>query len=48
MIDTHCHIHDSEFAEKSDQTVDQILAEASEAEVSQLVCVGTSERSSKE
>ncbi len=48
LIDTHCHIHDSEFAEKSDQTVDQILAEASEAEVSQLVCVGTSERSSKE
>lgn len=41
LIDTHCHIHDSEFSKKYDQTADEIIAEAKNDGVSTLICVGT-------
>jgi TatD DNase family protein len=48
MIDTHCHIHDSEFAEKSLYTADELISRAKDAGVAKLVCVGTSLTSSLE
>ena len=48
LIDTHCHIHDSEFMEKYDCSVQELLVGARKAGVSKLVCVGTDVRSSKE
>ena len=48
FIDTHCHIHDSEFSAKSDLSADEILARAREAGVDTLICVGTSVKSSRE
>jgi TatD DNase family protein len=47
-VDTHCHIHDSEFAAKSELTQEQIIARAKEAGVDKLICVGTSLKSSVE
>lgn len=48
LVDTHCHIHDSEFAEKYDVSAEEILNRAKNAGVNKLVCVGTSVKSSKE
>jgi len=48
FVDTHCHIHDSEFANKSDISADEIIVRARDAGVEQLVCVGTSLKSSIE
>lgn len=48
VIDTHCHIHDSEFATKFEFTPVELLNRAKEAGVSHLICVGTSVRSSLE
>lgn len=48
LIDTHCHIHDSEFQGKYDQPVDQILEEAKSSGVTKLICVGTDLKSSLE
>lgn len=48
FIDTHCHVHDSEFVAKSDISTDEILARAREAGVNELICVGTSVKSSVE
>ena len=42
FIDTHCHIH-----EAYELPVDEVLARATEAEVTRLLCVGTSEESSR-
>ena len=47
-LDTHCHIHDSEFADKSDISADEIIVRAREAGVDRLICVGTSLKSSLE
>lgn len=44
MIDTHCHIHDSEF----DINAKQALFDAREAGVETVVCVGTNTLSSRE
>ena len=40
LIDTHCHIHDPEFAH-SDYTPDQVIERAVEQGVESLICVGT-------
>ena len=47
IIDTHCHIHDSEFNAKYDSTIDDQIAAAKEVGVVQYICVGTSALSSK-
>ena len=46
LIDTHCHIHDSEFSKKYDLNSDQIIEEAKSEGVSTLICVGTDFKSS--
>ncbi len=40
-IDTHCHIHDPEFAGKYDKPIEQIIDDAEADGVSHFVCVGT-------
>ena len=47
IFDSHCHIHDPEFAEKYDKPVEQIIAEAKQCGVERYICVGTSLASSK-
>ncbi len=47
FVDTHCHIHDPEFYEKSELEADEILQNAKEAGVDKLICVGTSVESSR-
>ena len=42
LIDTHCHIHESDFP----LPIDEVLAQAKDADVLKLICVGTSEKSS--
>ena len=44
LIDTHCHIHDTEFydADKAEQAYTRAL----EAGVTKMICVGTTEQSS--
>lgn len=42
LIDTHCHIHESDFP----LPIDEVLAHAKDADVLKLICVGTSEKSS--
>ncbi len=44
LIDTHCHIHEVSYP----LDVDETLAHAKEAGVVQMICVGTSEKSSEE
>jgi len=44
LIDTHCHIHESSYPLDSTE----VLARAREAGVEKLICVGTSEQSSRE
>lgn len=46
LIDTHCHIHDPEYADAYEKPVEQIIREAQEAGVKTFVCVGTSAESS--
>lgn len=48
FVDTHCHIHDSEFVKKYDKSQDEIISDAKKAGVKKLVCVGTSLQSSLE
>ena len=48
IIDTHCHIHDPEFASKYEKTVDHIIQEGKAAGVERFICVGTSAASSRE
>lgn len=43
LIDTHCHVH-----EPLELEVPDVLANAKEAGVSQMICVGTSEESSRQ
>ena len=48
FVDTHCHIHDSEFQEKYIETPDELVEESVNAGVTKLICVGTTLQSSKE
>ncbi len=43
LVDTHCHIH-----EPYELPLNEVLAGASEADVKQYICVGTSENSSRQ
>jgi TatD DNase family protein len=43
LIDTHCHIHES-----YELPLDEVLQRAKAVDVSQMICVGTSEASSKQ
>jgi TatD DNase family protein len=47
LVDTHCHIHDPEFASKYERNVDDILRDSVEAGVEKVICVGTSLESSR-
>ncbi len=42
LIDTHCHIHEADYA----LPVDEVLARAAAAGIGKMICVGTSEQSS--
>lgn len=44
LVDTHCHIHEASYLLDADET----LKRAREAGVEKLICVGTSEQSSRE
>lgn len=44
LIDTHCHIHEATYP--LDQG--EVLAHADQADVKKMICVGTSEQSSRE
>lgn len=46
FIDTHCHIHDEEFAAKYTENADELRASAHKEGVAELVCVGTDMKSS--
>ena len=46
LIDTHCHIHDPEFASKYKETQDELIREAASEGVNKLICVGTDLKSS--
>jgi len=43
LVDTHCHIHES-----YELPIDEVLAQAHVDGVSQMICVGTNEESSKQ
>ena len=43
LIDTHCHIHES-----YELPIGEVLERAHESEVTQLICVGTNEESSRQ
>ena len=43
LIDTHCHIHES-----YELPINEVLTDATEADVRQYICVGTSELSSRQ
>ena len=45
FVDTHCHIHDSEFFPTDRE---EVYAQAMKGGVQRLICVGTSNKSSKE
>lgn len=44
IIDTHCHIHEADFP----LPIADVLTAMAEADVQKIICVGTSEKSSKE
>lgn len=48
LFDTHCHIHESVYAQKYDETQDELIADAKFADVNTFICVGTSVISSVE
>lgn len=48
FIDTHCHIHDSEFAKKFDKSVTDVMNDARDDGVRTFVCVGTDLESSRQ
>jgi TatD DNase family protein len=41
LVDSHCHVHESEFADKFNRPADLLLEDALSEGVSQVVCVGT-------
>jgi len=44
LVDTHCHIHESDFP----LPIVEVLEHAQVADVQKMICVGTSEKSSRE
>ena len=44
LIDTHCHIHDSDY----DFLIDDVLAQAQASQIVAMICVGTDLRSSRQ
>lgn len=44
LVDTHCHIHDSEYPLDRTETIEKAHAD----NVMQMICVGTSQQSSKD
>ncbi|MBC7565239.1 TatD family hydrolase, partial [Candidatus Saccharibacteria bacterium] len=44
LIDTHCHIHEADFP----LPISEVLERAKYADVTKLICIGTTEISSKE
>lgn len=49
LVDTHCHIHDSEFNDRfKGLTPDEMILEAQQAGVKKIICVGTDVRSSRQ
>lgn len=48
FVDTHCHIHETEYAEKYSETQQQLLDDAKKAGVNAVICVGTNLKSSLE
>lgn len=44
LIDTHCHVHEADYP----LNADEVLSRAHAAQVKKLICVGTSEESSRE
>ncbi len=48
FIDTHCHIHDTEFSQKYDQPVEEIIEESVHDGIDTFVCVGTDVKSSEQ
>lgn len=44
LIDTHCHIHESDYP----LPVSEVLQRAADAGVEKMICVGTSEQSSRD
>lgn len=47
FVDTHCHIHDPEFAVKYEQTSDELIHDAKLLGVDTIICVGTDISSSE-
>lgn len=47
LIDSHCHIHDPEFASKYSVSVEVIVTEAQHSGIERYICVGTSVESSR-
>ncbi len=47
FFDTHCHVHDPEYAAKYDKPVQQIVDDARAAGVTSFISVGTSAESSR-
>ena len=45
LVDSHCHLHDPEFFSPEQQT--DFLKEASDNNVRQIICIGTSEKDSE-
>lgn len=43
LIDTHCHIHEADYS----LDIGEVLKRAQDADVQKMICVGTSEESSK-
>ncbi len=48
LFDTHCHIHESEFAQKYTESQEELIIEAKSEGVNTLLCVGTDLKSSIE
>ena len=44
LVDTHCHIHEADFP----LSIEDVMVHADEAAVEKLICVGTSEKSTRE
>lgn len=48
FIDTHCHIHDSEYTEKYGKSPEELFSESCEAGIAACICVGTDVRTSEQ
>ena len=48
FIDTHCHIHDSEFADRFGMSTDELVEDSVASGLEKLICVGTDVKSSLE